>query len=228
MKCPQTNEAGQPYWSYSLIRDVAAGDIVFHYSTREQAFVAARPLRERRLKREPLFGCRTERRDALLEANRALAGGYHSTGAERLRAVSSSRELRTPENESWIAAWVQRTKALSAPAALRFQSYPTGLRAAHGYLTKMPREFVDRWPQLDSLADQLEPLQEVLDPLRLARPSEGSRPLEFRPKSDAPYLAVVAPGEQRRTRKHERLVHRGWRMYLQAKRCAGCDVTASH
>src|SRR5712691_225820 len=33
LKCPQTNETGAEYWSYSLIREVRAGDVVFHYST---------------------------------------------------------------------------------------------------------------------------------------------------------------------------------------------------
>src|SRR3954471_20697384 len=41
LKAPQRNEAGKDYWSYSLIREVSPGDIVFHYSTRERAFVGA-------------------------------------------------------------------------------------------------------------------------------------------------------------------------------------------
>src|SRR5262245_49568909 len=38
---PQADESGKPYWSYSLIKEVAQGDIVFHYATPERAFVAA-------------------------------------------------------------------------------------------------------------------------------------------------------------------------------------------
>src|SRR5262245_51360222 len=41
LHCPQTDEAGKLYWSYSLINEVAQGDIVFHYWTPERSFVAA-------------------------------------------------------------------------------------------------------------------------------------------------------------------------------------------
>ena len=34
LKCPQIDDKGDPYWSYSLINQVLPGDIVFHYSTR--------------------------------------------------------------------------------------------------------------------------------------------------------------------------------------------------
>jgi len=201
LKCPQANEAGQSYWSYSLIRDIAAGDIVFHYSTREQAFVSASvagaPLEDREIVWVPhgTAGRGTE--------GHARAGWWLPLHGNRSTASPLGlKDLRTTETEAWIAEWMQRVKKVAAPSA-PFQLYPGGLRAAQGYLTKMPREFVDRWSQLSGLADQLEPLQEVLDPLQLTcRPVA----LEFKPKSDAPYLAVVAPAEQRRTRKHERLV----------------------
>jgi hypothetical protein len=41
LKCPQTNEADRKYWSYSLINEVAPGDVVFHYWTRTKSFVGA-------------------------------------------------------------------------------------------------------------------------------------------------------------------------------------------
>src|SRR5690349_12122428 len=51
LKCPQTDESGKQYWSYDLIRLVSPGDVVFHYSTVEKAFVGASvaggPLEER-------------------------------------------------------------------------------------------------------------------------------------------------------------------------------------
>ena len=40
LKAPQTNEDGQEYWSYSLIRAISPGDIVFHYHKSDQAIVA--------------------------------------------------------------------------------------------------------------------------------------------------------------------------------------------
>lgn len=31
LKAPQTDEQGQAFWSYSLIREIREGDIVYHY-----------------------------------------------------------------------------------------------------------------------------------------------------------------------------------------------------
>jgi hypothetical protein len=39
--CPQLDESGKPYWSYSLIHSIAPGDLVFHYSTKRRAFIGA-------------------------------------------------------------------------------------------------------------------------------------------------------------------------------------------
>src|SRR5215472_13950252 len=41
LKCPQTDEDGQPCQPYSLINAIQPGDIAFHYNTRERAFVGA-------------------------------------------------------------------------------------------------------------------------------------------------------------------------------------------
>src|SRR4051812_15052627 len=41
LKCPQTNEEGGTYWSYELIHQIQPGDIVYHYSTPQHAFVGA-------------------------------------------------------------------------------------------------------------------------------------------------------------------------------------------
>ena len=51
LKCPQTNDKGKLNWSYSLIRSIWPGDIIFHYSTRRRSFtgasVAGGPIEER-------------------------------------------------------------------------------------------------------------------------------------------------------------------------------------
>lgn len=51
LKCPQTDESGKPHWSYSLIREVRPGDIVFHYWKPKRAIVggsvAGGPLEDR-------------------------------------------------------------------------------------------------------------------------------------------------------------------------------------
>jgi hypothetical protein len=40
LKAPQTNERGADFWSYSLVKEVQDGDIVFHYDGNTQAIVA--------------------------------------------------------------------------------------------------------------------------------------------------------------------------------------------
>jgi len=40
LKAPQTNEHGADFWSYSLLKYVHQGDVVFHYNRTEQAIVA--------------------------------------------------------------------------------------------------------------------------------------------------------------------------------------------
>src|SRR4051812_25504614 len=39
--CPQTDESGKPYWSYALIQQISAGDVIFHYYTPEKCFIGA-------------------------------------------------------------------------------------------------------------------------------------------------------------------------------------------
>jgi hypothetical protein len=206
LKCPQTNEKGLEYWSYSLIRDIVAGDIVFHYSTVDRAFVAA-----------SVAGAPLESRPIVWVPHGTAGRGSEAAprpgwwlplyGCVRAGAPLTLQQLRNPADEAWLAEWTDRTRALGTPAA-PFQSYPTGLRAAQGYLTKMPREFVERWPSLSQVAAALEPTQERLDLLQpLPGPVAPPTPaLTFAPKSDAEYVAMVRAGQQRRTRRHERLV----------------------
>jgi hypothetical protein len=40
LKAPKTNETGKDFWSYSILREVNSGDIVFHYEKNLQAITA--------------------------------------------------------------------------------------------------------------------------------------------------------------------------------------------
>jgi len=40
LKAPQTNEHGLAFWSYSLLKCVNEGDVIFHYDRNEQAIIA--------------------------------------------------------------------------------------------------------------------------------------------------------------------------------------------
>lgn len=114
--------------------------------------------------------------------------------------------------------------------AAPFQRYGGPLRAAQGYLTKMPEDFVAPWPDLRLMADAVASMQDVLAPLaEVVPPADAGRAttpkqVPFRLKSDREYLAVVGASVQRRTRNHERLVRHagGW---LQAR---GALVSTPH
>lgn len=40
LNAPQADETGRENWSYSLVREVADGDVVLHYSKRDRAILA--------------------------------------------------------------------------------------------------------------------------------------------------------------------------------------------
>jgi hypothetical protein len=208
LKCPQTDGEGRSYWSYSLIRSVWPADVVIHYSTRSRAFVGASvaggPLEERPIT-WVAHGTVGRQKDRI-DRDSGRAGWWlplHS-----FRAVAGTlplKDLQAPEEQAWIRSWIeqkQRDGAATAP----FQLYPGQLRASQGYLTKMPLEFVNRWPALRATVDALAVAQERVSAVVRVVPPAILLGGEFRPKSDASYVAFVRGGMQRRTRLHEALV----------------------
>ena len=86
------------------------------------------------------------------------------------------------------------------------QLYPRKLRAAQGYLTKMPAAFVERWAPLRDLADALARLQDDLATDVVPDNIEGDPKSGFKPKSSDPYEVFIRGGKRIQTRNHERLV----------------------
>jgi hypothetical protein len=94
---------------------------------------------------------------------------------------------------------------------LPFQLYPGQIRGAQGYLTKMPLDFVNQWPQFAAAAERQSVLAE-----HLAAAVDFNNPqfsasrfnIRFSPKDDSDYIAFIKGGAQRRSRQHETLVHR--------------------
>jgi len=205
LKCPQTNEAGKPYWSYSLIHAVWPGDVVFHYSTNAKAYLAASvaggPLEERSIVWTPhgtVGRSKTEQRPARPGWWRPL---YGLTPVEPALTLADLQA-----DEAWIREWISAKEKVGAVAA-PIQLYPGKLRAAQGYLTKMPADFVDRWASLSKTIDRLATVQDDLTDLAQRFPGRvPAEDLEFKPKPETDYVAVVKGGVQRRSRNHERLV----------------------
>jgi len=216
LKCPQTKKGNREYWSYSLIRSIWPGDIVFHYSTNEQAFlgasVAGGPLEERSIVWVPhgTYG-RNSEKDLKPRPGWWLPLYGYSEAKRRLTLV----ELREPENQNWFLNWFQkmqeqrkRGEIIAAP----LQPYPAQIRGAQGYLAKMPLVFVERWSQLSDMVNlHAREEEELVRLARVARPqgaSEGISPqsVTFKPKSYEEYSAFIRGGVQRRSRNHEKLV----------------------
>lgn len=232
LKCPQRRENGAVDWSYSLINEVIPGDVVFHYSTNANEFVGASvaggPLEPRAI------GWRargTSARAKQEERPATRPGWWLPLFAYRAATKPLTlRQLQTPLEQAWITKWTESQRE-SGTVASPFQLYgsTTGrpsLRAAQGYLAKMPRAFVERWPQLSELADSLATEQSDFESgvVREFGAADGTEQQDFKPKNDRDYIAMVKGGPQRRTRAHERLV----RLCGEACKRAGAKVRTPH
>jgi len=207
LRAPQKNEAGQDYWSYSLIANVMPGDLVFHYSTRERAFIGASvaggPMEPRPIIWSPhgtTGRAKTSERHERPGYWRPLFGYRAATTALRLSSIDE------PNESTWLRSWIEAHRK-DEPLRLPFQIRKDGLRAGQGYLFKMPAEFVERWEALRELADALDARAEDISAIVLDEiPEAKTPPTRFQPKSEADYTAVISATVQRRTRTHEKLV----------------------
>jgi hypothetical protein len=162
LKAPQKDEAGQDYWSYSLIKEVMPGDIVFHYSTGQRAFagasVAGGPMEDRPIIWTPngtSGRAKGSVRDSRAGYWRPLYGYRSATQPLPLRA------LEEPGESTWLRNWIDAHKG-RGPLRLPLQLRKDGLRAGQGYLFKMPADFVERWQPLREIADALDERSEEL------------------------------------------------------------------
>jgi hypothetical protein len=228
LKCPQTSETGKEYWSYSLINLIEPGDIVFHYSTRSKAYVGASvagtPVEERPIVWAP-HGTVGRGKP---EARSARPGWwlplYGFTVAEQ--PPLSLAELNAPDERAWLAKWLTQMQDHGTTAAAPLLVYrPDELRAMQGYLTKMPSDWVHRWPKLSALESALSGVRQRLEALgeRVAPlPPKGSPVITWKRSDD--YVAVLKGGTQRRTRAHEALV----RSAGEAFQAAGASIATPH
>jgi hypothetical protein len=227
LKCPQTDESGKPYWSYSLIHAVWPGDIVFHYSTPAKsvigASVAGGPVESRPIMWAPHGTVGRAKRN-----DRAARPGWWRPLYGYVKCAPPLTLTAVQEDQAWVRSWIAEKQKQSDRACAPFQLYPGRLRASQGYLTKMPSDFVSRWPQLTALSDMLAAVEERLAPLGETYPSAPSRvdalKAVFKPKSAEDYIAIIQASVQRRSRSHERLV-RLTGEWLQA---SGAEVVTPH
>lgn len=152
--CPQSDESGKPYWSYSLILQIRPGDLVFHYYTPDKAFVGASVAKGVAVpdKMSWIPHGTVGRGKAVHAPDRpawSLPIGSYIAASEPLTLAEVQRD------DEWVRKWIADKRSLAEVVAAPFQPYPGKLRGYQGYLTKMPLAFVHRWPKLQLLADQL-------------------------------------------------------------------------
>ncbi|MFF3328886.1 DUF3883 domain-containing protein [Streptomyces sp. NPDC002888] len=146
---PQVNDRGEEYWSYALVREVRPGDLVLHWDknhgpgvvgyshVRGEAFASTITWQSR-----GTYG-RQRSTSGPESAWEALLGGYrrlkHPVTQARLREIEPT--IRTLRDHL--------AEAVEGPLYFPFALSATRpLRAAQGYLTKLPRALVEELPEL--------------------------------------------------------------------------------
>lgn len=176
---PQANDRGEEYWSYALVREVRPGDLVLHWDknhgpgvvgyshARGEAFASVITWQSR-----GTYG-RQRSASGPEPAWEAPLGGYR-----RLKRPVTQARLR--EVEPTIRALRDRlTEAVAGPLYFPFALSDTRpLRAAQGYLTKLPRALVEELPELRELrqtaiSEPHEPEAPDLPPASKPRSSTG-------------------------------------------------------
>jgi hypothetical protein len=203
LKAPQAKENGRPYWSYALLNDISPGEVVFHYSTPENAFVGA-SIAAGRIEERPIIWTPKGTTGRARQTERGERPGWWVPlrGFRRAERSLNLEELQTPEHQAWLREWIARAQE-HGPTYAPIQPYPGRLRAAQGYMTKMPSAFVERFEPLRAMAMSLTSAKPALQPSALLRPE---READFSPKPDTPYTANVPARVEVRSRDHESLV----------------------
>jgi hypothetical protein len=154
LHAPQTNESGRDYWSYSLIREVQDGDIVFHYSKRDHAIALWSRADGGWWEDEIFWGARGTVGRVNDPYDRP--GWVHGLdGPFPTAAPLTLPELR--RNESRLLDIRDELGAKhESPLYFPFElGTRRELRPAQGYLFKLPAAVVDAFPSLErSSAEQ--------------------------------------------------------------------------
>lgn len=151
LKAPQANENGNPFWSYSLLRFVQEGDMVFHYdrSRSPQAVVAVSRATGDLWEDSIVWAARgTYARNAGIEPHTrpGLYAGLRDF--EPLGEPVSLDEIRS--RTAAIRSGLQELESEHGrPLYFPFESgAKRPIRPLQGYLFKLPAFFVDLFPQL--------------------------------------------------------------------------------
>jgi hypothetical protein len=153
LKAPQTRDDGSEYWSYSMVREAADGDMVFHYRKPASAIVGCSTVVGQSWE-EPIVWAShgTVARDAGVAPYRRHGWRIALERFTELRDPVTLEQIRAAEPD--LRRMLTRLEAehrppVYFPIALSDRRPP---RPAQGYLAKLPRDFVDYFQPLADAA----------------------------------------------------------------------------
>jgi hypothetical protein len=154
LNAPQLADNGHEYWSYSLIREIKDGDVVFHYHKDDKAIVAWSRASGGAWEDTVRWGARgTVARSARVRPY--LRPGWRH-GVEDFKQVEppvTLSNLRSRERDLG-AIHEGLVSEHGSPIYFPVNFYPGSLRPAQGYLTKLPETIVAMFPALSAAADE--------------------------------------------------------------------------
>jgi len=182
LNAPATSETGKDYWSYVFVREVAAGDVVFHYQARPTGAIThwSRAIGEA-YEDEVTWGAHGQASGRGPVEPYPRPGWRHPLeGPYELDQAITKDELRAREAQLRATHTNLFSRYPGEPLYFPFLfSSARPLRAFQGYLTKLPRELLQVFPTLRdaaALASSTAPVE--TDP---APPSSSDLGTDYRP-----------------------------------------------
>jgi hypothetical protein len=143
LKAPQTDEHGQTFWSYALIREISDGDVVYHYDGNTQAIVARSVATGIVWEDDIIWAARGLSARSANIAPHVRPGWY--LGLEHFERLASPITLdRIRENANNVRSLAATlATAVGKPLYFPFELSNRPIRPMQGYLFKLPIGFLE-------------------------------------------------------------------------------------
>lgn len=165
LHAPQRGNSGKEIPSYSLIREIAPGDIVFHYHKDSHAILAWSMATGSVWDDEIVWGAHgTSSRSAGI---RPYSRPGWRLGLERFTQLSTALQLSELREQEETIQQIRNELALNNPGSLYFPfalSEKRPLRPDQGYLAKFPLALVRELAQLNQIMSRREIREKPLSP----------------------------------------------------------------
>jgi hypothetical protein len=143
LNAPQANEKEREFWSYSLIKEIREGDLVFHYDGVAQAITAQSQATGEVWEDEVVWAARGSSARSANIAPHSRPGWY--LGLERYEKLPSPVTLDSIRKRTDEVMLLKRrlTEEVGEPLYFPFEmSSRRPMRPMQGYIFKLPRGFL--------------------------------------------------------------------------------------